>query len=101
LNLGANSIWVGQPLHCARNLIVETRPTATSFELVLRPIKRRTTPLANINAAFPEGIVFACERRFRAFMHNDIFLLLSQLPALGFFLIHGSNLNISMVFAFI
>jgi hypothetical protein len=73
-NLCANSIRVWHSFNSALNLVIEAWPSTASLKLAFRTVKRRTTPFADVSAAFPKRVILASEGHFRAFVADDAFL---------------------------
>ena len=78
LDLRADSVWIGQAFHRARNLVVETWPAAVSFELALGTVERFAATFADIGSALPEGVVFAGEGRLCAFVDYYLFFFFAE-----------------------
>jgi len=64
LDLHALAIRVGESSDGPRYLLVEGRPTAVGFELVVREVERRTAPPALVRSGPEEPIVFPRKRWF-------------------------------------
>ena len=85
LYLCSNAVSIWQSLNRSGDFIVKNRPPTVCLELAFRTIESGTASFANVSSAFPEGIVFAGERRFCTFINNDFFFFLSQFTIFLFF----------------
>ena len=68
LDLDAHTVRVGQTLHRARHLVVESGPAAAGVKLVLAAIKLGVAAAADVAACLVEVVVLAGERWLGAFI---------------------------------
>ena len=85
LDLGPNSVGVGNPFHAAGNFLVEAWPAAPGIELVLGLVEDRAAALAGIPAGAEDRLVLPGERGLGSLVDDDPLLRAIQFPPAGFF----------------
>jgi hypothetical protein len=85
LYFGSHSVRVRRSFYSTWNFVVETWPATVRFKLVLGTIKFCTAAFTDVDAFFPESVVFACEGHFRAFFNYYLFFFRGKLLEVVFF----------------
>src|SRR5438876_4032988 len=71
LDLDPLPVWIAQPLHRPRDLLIERRPPAARVELRRRDVERRVAPPAHVRAFLEEVVVLPAEGSFRSLVDDD------------------------------
>jgi hypothetical protein len=74
-NFGAHSVKIGSPFDGTWNFLVETGPSTVGFEFVFGVVQWCVAAFADVGSFFPEGVEFACEGCFGAFVDYDAFFV--------------------------
>ncbi len=78
LDLGAHAVGIGQPVHRARDLLVERGPAAVRVKLVVGAIERGVAAPADVGAGRVEVVVLAGEGPLGALPLDDIAFFFGQ-----------------------